>query len=350
MANLTALTAIDADGHVIEHESDIRKYLPAPWNKRSTALRPGDQPWDNYMFDHFVTERTWSKLSAREQVKRWDDILDEHNMEYAVCFPTGSGSIVRLQEQKFQIAVARACNDQFAAEYNAHSKRVKCVGVLPMRSPQAAAEELERAVKERGLIGFEILPVGLPLALGDTFYDPVYAAAERCGAVLAIHGTRSWSRELGAEGLGTFAEVHAYAFTAGILLQFTSMICQGVPVRFPKLRLAFLEIGATWLPYYLDRLDEHWEKRAEIEMPLLKEKPSELVRKSEVYFSIESGESQLPAAIDYVGADHFLYASDIPHWDCEFPGNLEHLRNHAALPADVKEKILYSNAKRLFNL
>jgi len=271
-------------------------------------------------------------------------------MEYAICFPTGSGSVVRLQEQKFQIAVAQACNDHFATEYNALSKRVKCVGVLPMRHPRAAAEELERAVKEKGLIGFEILPVGLPAALGDSMYDPVYKAAEKCGAVLGIHGTRSWSRELGAEGLNTFAEVHAYAFTAGILLQFTSMICQGVPVRFPKLRFAFLEIGATWLPYYLDRLDEHWEKRAEFEMPLLKEKPSELVRKSQVYFSIESGESQLPAAIDYLGADHFLYASDIPHWDCEFPGNLEHLRNHRVLSDSVKEQILYSNAKRLFNL
>jgi predicted TIM-barrel fold metal-dependent hydrolase len=104
------------------------------------------------------------------------------------------------------------------------------------------------------------------------------------------------------------------------------------------------------LPYYLDRLDEHWEKRAEYEMPLLKIKPSELVRQSEVYFSIESGESQLPQAIEYVGSDHFLYASDIPHWDCEFPGNLQHLRNHEALSPETKEKILYRNAKRLFDL
>jgi predicted TIM-barrel fold metal-dependent hydrolase len=347
---MSKITAIDADGHVIERESEIRKHLKAPWNLRTTALRPGDQPWDNYMFGRFVTELTWSKLSAREQVGKWHDILDEHGIETAVCFPTGSGSVVRLQELQFQIAVARACNDHFAADYNALSKRVKCVGVLPLRSPQAAAEELERAVKELGITAFEILPVGLPLALGDSFYDPVYAAAERCGAVLGIHGTRSWSRELGAEGLNTFAEVHAYAFTAGILLQFTSMICQGVPVRFPKLRFAFLEIGATWLPYYLDRLDEHWEKRAEVEMPLLKEKPSELVRKSEVYFSIEPGESQLPQTIEYVGADHFVWASDIPHWDCEFPGNLEHLRSHKVLPEEVKEKILYKNAKRLFNL
>jgi len=221
---MSNLTAIDADGHVIEKESEIRKYLKEPWNKRSTALRPGDQPWDNYMFDHFVTERTWSKLPASEQIARWHDILDEHQIETAVCFPTGSGSVVRLQELPFQIAVARACNDHFAAEYNALSDRVKCVGVLPLRSPQAAAEELERAAKEQGLIGFEILPVGLPVALGDSVYDPVYAAAERCGVALGIHGTRSWSRELGAGGLNTFAEVHAYAFTAGILLQFTSVV------------------------------------------------------------------------------------------------------------------------------
>ena len=74
------------------------------------------------------------------------------------------------------------------------------------------------------------------------------------------------------------------------------------------------------------------------------------MRKSAVYFSIEPGESQLAHAIEYLGADHFLFASDIPHWDCEFPGNLQHLRNHAAPSPEVKEKILYQNAKRLFNL
>ena len=257
--------------------------------------------------------------------------------------------MVRLQELKFQIAVAQACNDHFAAEYNALSDRVKCVGVLPMRSPQAAAEELERAVKERGLIGFEILPVGLPLALGDSFYDPVYAAAERCGAVLGIHGTRSWSRELGAEGLNTFAEVHAYAFTAGILLQFTSMICQGVPLRFPKLRLAFLEIGATWLPYYLDRLDEHWEKRAEVEMPLLKEKPSELVR-SRKSISASSPANRSWRKPSNTSAPIIFYLLRI------FLIGTASFRQPATHPessgvsAEIKKQILYKNAKRLFNL
>jgi predicted TIM-barrel fold metal-dependent hydrolase len=271
-------------------------------------------------------------------------------MEFAICFPTGSGNVSKIQDLPFQIAVAKACNTHFAKEFNALSDRVSCVGVLPLRSPQAAAEELRRGVTELGLKGFEILPMGLPVALGSNFYDPVYAEAEKLGAVLGIHGSRSNSHEIGASGLATFAEVHAYAFPVGLLLQFTSVVCQGLPVRFPKLKLAFLEIGATWVPYYLDRLDEHWEKRAKHEMPLLKKRPSELVREAEIYFSLEAGETLLPEAIKYLGAEHFLYASDIPHWDNEFPGNLHALRNHPAVSDRDKEKILYKNAKELFAL
>ena len=44
---------IDADGHVLEKERYIRKYLEAPWDKRSTALRTRDQPWDANLFDSF---------------------------------------------------------------------------------------------------------------------------------------------------------------------------------------------------------------------------------------------------------------------------------------------------------
>jgi predicted TIM-barrel fold metal-dependent hydrolase len=56
------------------------------------------------------------------------------------------------------------------------------------------------------------------------------------------------------------------------------------------------------------------------------------------------------ATVDYVGAEHFLYASDISHWDNEFPGNLNHLRGHKELSDDAKEKILYKNAKQLFEI
>ena len=53
---------IDTDGHVLERQSDIRKYLEAPWTKRPTGLWPGDQPWDNDMMDGFEMARTWKPV------------------------------------------------------------------------------------------------------------------------------------------------------------------------------------------------------------------------------------------------------------------------------------------------
>lgn len=347
---------IDADGHILERESDVRKYLPPPWDHRRTPLTPGDQPWDAQLSgtlggnEQLVSGRYRHGMSPEEQVDAWHHIMDRERIERAVLFPTGSGGVPKLQEREYQLAVARACNDHFAREYNARSDRLQCVGVLPLGYPDEAAKELRRAVTELGLVGFEVLTTGNRVALGDSFYDPVYAEAERLGAAICVHGTRSWAHEVGCNQLSSFSEVHSYAFPAAMMLHFTSIVCQGVPVRFPKLRLAFLEVGVTWLPYYLDRLDEHWEKRAEVEMPLLARKPSELVRSSNMYFSIEAGESLLRQTIDHVGDGHFLYATDVPHWDNEFPKSLEDLWERPDLSRETKEKILYHNARAFYGL
>jgi predicted TIM-barrel fold metal-dependent hydrolase len=136
----------------------------------------------------------------------------------------------------------------------------------------------------------------------------------------------------------------------GIFVQFTSMIFQGVPVRFPGLRLAFLEIGCTWLPYWLDRMDEHWEKRGKIETPALTRLPSQCVREQPIYFSYEPEEKLLPETIRYVGESHFVYATDIPHWDAEFPDNLHSIQNRQDISDEAKQKLLYGNAKMLYGL
>src|SRR5262249_11766947 len=51
-----------------------------------------------------------------------------------------------------------------------------------------------------------------------------------------------------------------------------------------------------------------------------------------------------------VGDDHFLYASDVPHRDGEFPKNLKYLWNHPDLSQKTKEKIAYHNGKEYFQL
>jgi len=344
------LPAIDADGHALERRIDIRKHLEAPWDRRETGYWPSDQPWDNGMFGTLGGENRFRDLDPADEVAEWLRTLDEHGMEHAVLFPTGSGNIAKLREVNFAIALCRAANDMFAKDYNTVSPRVQAVGVLPMQDPIAAAQEMRRGVEELGLPSFEILSMGLPFGLGDPVYDPIWAEAQRLGIPVCIHGNRQSSAEVGGDRFRTFGEMHTFSFFAGLLLHFTSVMWNAIPLRFPGVKIAFLEVGATWLPYYLDRMDEHWEKRGEIEAPHLTMKPSQLFRQSPIYVSLEAEEGLLPQAVEYVGAEHFLYASDIPHWDNEFPKNLVQLCEHKGLSREVKERILYRNAQELFGI
>jgi predicted TIM-barrel fold metal-dependent hydrolase len=345
----SAIAAIDADGHIMEQQDEIRNYLDDRYNGRDTALWPGGQPWDTELSGKLEPPYGYSRaMNAKQQVEVWNKICDNHEIDKAVLFPTGSGNMVKLQEPGYCLDVCRAANRHFVNDYM--TDRLFPVGVLPMRDPQAAAAEVEYASKELGLKGFEVLPDGLPFGLGDSFFDPVYEMAQSCGTTIGIHGTRHWAHEWGAGKLKTFAEVHSYAFPAGVICNFTSVLGQGLTKRFPKLKMGFLEIGATWLPYYLDRMDEHWEKRAEEEMPLLDKKPSDTFRESSLMVSLEGKESLLRETIDFVGAEHLIYATDVPHWDGEFPENLEELRDANNLTDAEKTAILHDNAAELFSL
>ncbi|MEE8515142.1 MAG: amidohydrolase family protein [Alphaproteobacteria bacterium] len=348
MAESTNIPTIDADGHILERQDEIRKYLEGPYKDRDTGLWPGGQPWDTQLSGKLEPPYNYTRgLTAKQQVEIWNRILDDHEIEHAVLFPTGSGNVEKLQEPEWAAAVAKAVNTHFAADYK--TDRLHPMGVLPMRDPQAAAREVEHGAS-LGLKGFEILTDGLPYGLGDPFFDPIYQAAQANNVTIGVHGTRHWAHEWGAGKLRTFGEVHSYAFTAGILLNFTSVMCQGLTNRFPKLKMGFLEVGATWLPYYLDRLDEHYEKRAEEEMPNLDKKPSDTFRESSIKVSIEGKESTLRASIDHVGAEHLIYATDVPHWDGEFPENLEEIRGTNELSVAEKHALLHDNTAELFAL
>ncbi len=349
MTDNGTIPAIDADGHILERKEDVARYLEEPWFGR-TEVWPGDQPWAaEFEMPEPPVYGFTDGLSPAEQMVIWNRALDEHDIEAAALFSTnGSAAVCTIQQPEYAVATARACNSHFAADYM--DERLKPIGVLPMRDPQAAAQELKRATTELGLVGFEVMPIGLPFALGDPFYDPIYAMAQECGAAICIHGTRMASHEFGADKLRNFSEVHCYAFPAGLMMHFTSIIAQGLPLRFPDLKIAILEIGCTWLPYYLDRLDEHYEKRGHIDMRNLHSKPSDMFRESRIKVSLEGKEGLLAETVDYVGAEHLVYATDLPHWDAEFPENLHELRGATELSRDTKEQILYRNAKELFAL
>ena len=85
---------IDADGHVLEKERYIRKYLEPPWDKRSTPLRTRDQPWDANLFDSFEMAVRWEELSPSQQIEEWHAIT---------CFVLGAGFKVDLKPKPLRV-------------------------------------------------------------------------------------------------------------------------------------------------------------------------------------------------------------------------------------------------------
>src|ERR1041384_6494044 len=107
---MTNCPVIDADGHVLEKERYIRKYLESPWDRRSTPLRTRDQPWDANLFDSFEMAVRWEGLSPKEQIEERHRVRERKGMEASFFFPRGWGNVSKIQALPFQIAVAKACN------------------------------------------------------------------------------------------------------------------------------------------------------------------------------------------------------------------------------------------------
>src|SRR5258705_9247241 len=337
---------IDADGHIIERSDELRHYLKAPFNKRGGPLTAWE-PWDRDLRETLPHNQSLYPRAPRAE--DWLRVMDQHDIELAFLYPTALGNVSRIREPDYAVALCQAYNDYVHERYTKVSNRLRPVALLPFQDPERAVVELRRAVGELGCRGAVVRTTGLRWPLGHKSYDPIYREAESLSCALAVHGTNG-AEELASGSFETFTEVHTVSFPVGMFVQFSSMIFQGVPERFPKLRLAFLEIGCTWLPYWLDRMDEHWEKRGKIETPFLTQRPSDSVRKRPIFFSLESDETLLPETFRYLGDDHFLYATDIPHWDSEFPGNLRMVQNRKDLSDETKNKLLYDNAKALYSI
>ena len=64
----------------------------------------------------------------------------------------------------------------------------------------------------------------------------------------------------GTERMEKYAYVHMTAFTFELMIALMHMIGEGVFDRFPRLKVAYMEGGAGWLPFWAERLDEHFEK------------------------------------------------------------------------------------------
>ncbi|MEE9286030.1 MAG: amidohydrolase family protein [Dehalococcoidia bacterium] len=334
---------IDADGHVDPAPvCDWNKYVRSPFGEIADQMAKKGYDVNG--------DRTTTRRGGFDPVARIAD-MDEEGIDVTVLFggtmgiSTGPGEPPGLGP-----AIAEGYNNWLHDFCSHNQDRLRGAAIVAPEDIVQACKEARRAVTELGAVGIAWRPVFTDTVIDDPAFFPLYQVAEELDVPVLVHGpgdVRQWL----SQRYHTHFRRHAVDFPISLMMASMDVVCGGLLEKFKRLRIAFLEGSVGWVPWWLDRLDEHFEKLPH-HVPHIREKPRELaqryIQEGRLFFSCEPDEAYLPFVADAIGDDFIVYASDYPHWDAIYPGSVRAISERAELPEGTRRKILGENAARLF--
>ncbi|HLG74103.1 MAG TPA: amidohydrolase family protein [Chloroflexota bacterium] len=333
------MVIIDADGHAVDRDPAYRDRLPEEFKYRQ-QLYPTDA------FDRFQNGRI-----KKGPVTPQDNIRDNdiEGIDLQVIYPTGGLFLSRVRDRDFAIAMARTYNDWLHDWCSIDRKRLKGVAAVPLHvDVRAAIQEMERAMGQLGAVGVMVNTYDRNRNVAHPDFWPFYEECARQGVAVAFHA--SGSDTIDPIGhFDNFLAIHTLSHAPEQLIACTVVIYGGLLEKYQDLRVAFLEAGIGWVPFWMEHMDEEYEFR-EFEAPLLTAKPSEYMANGRVFVSCEPEEKTLRYVPDFFPEDNILYASDYPHWDGNFPETVNTLANRTDISDTLKRKIFYDNPCRFYGL
>jgi predicted TIM-barrel fold metal-dependent hydrolase len=335
--------AIDCDLHPrLPTPKMLRAHMDDFW--RDTVEVRGIDVWDSMAYPAnapFTVRPDWRQARADANAGNLvAATLDRYGTAHAILnclFP-----VQTFRDENLAAVFARATNDWIASEWLDKDPRLRASIVLPIQSVERSIEEIERRAEDQRFVQVLVLAMG-ESPLGKSRYWPIWAAAASHGLALGIHAGSSYHQAITGSGWPSYFIEDYAAQSAGFHTQLGSLICEGVFVKYPKLKVVLIESGVSWLPPYLWRLAKSW-RGVRQEVPWLDRSPEEFVRDhvrlTVQPFDVPPGAAHIGRIMDQLQSDQMLlFASDFPHW--QFDGD-------ALLPpglaAHVTEKILIDNA------
>lgn len=356
---------VDADGHVVELPTMWAEYTEPAYRSRAPRFvvdergRPCLLLDDRLLMRHamLLTYGPEYDLGATPmRTGGWDPSarlrdMDDEGIDVAVLFPSLGFYLCELGDVALEIALCRAYNDWLADYCRTAPARLAGVALLPLADVDASIRELERATNDLGMKGAFFRPnpyAGRPIH--HPRYEPFWECAASLGVPITVHeGLSDTLPTLGRDRFENPALLHVLSHPFEQMTACAGLVMTGVLERHPTLRVAFLESGAGWLPYWLGRMDGHFETWRKL-LPALRMKPSEYFAR-QCWISTDPEEDGIAAVLEQIGADSVVWASDYPHPDAHFPGAVAKSRQALAEVSPlVRLKVFATNAARLYAL
>ena len=273
--------------------------------------------------------------------------MDEAGIDIQVL--SHSAPATQRIDAETAVPVARKANDRLHGLVRASSGRLEAFASLPTANPQAAADELERAVTKLGFKGAMVHGLTNGIWFDDKQFWPIFERARALDVPLYIHPAVPHKAVVEAyyrDYLKDFPALltAAWGFTVETATQGIRLVLSGVFDKYPGVKIVLGHLGES-LPFSLWRID----------MALARDKSGD--RKSnfrdtfrEHFWITTSGNFSTPSLICCVlemGVDRILFSVDYP-----FVPNPPGVRwmDHVPLGAEDRAKILSGNAKKLLKL
>jgi hypothetical protein len=354
---------VDVDSHHYEFESfhEILEYMDDPVlqqlamsasqsGAKGNGVMPGGVGYQD--MGGRVTRYPLRKMEKAEGdrhrditlTKRW---MDAMGVDVAVMFPSPMLQLGLHPQIEVEVSLARAYNRWLVERVLSHEPRIRSMLYLPFNDPEASYRMVKKMGEAKGVAGFMVTSAR-HRPVQHNAYMKTYALLEEMNLPLAFHAGYNWNDQ--AMGMmNKFISVHAIGFVFFNMVHLANWIMNGLPERFPKLKLIWIESGLAWVPFMMQRLDNEYMMRSS-EAPALKQKPSDYMR--QMFFSSQPMEITDAGALEQTfrmikAETQLLYSSDYPHRDFDLPSTIYDL---PFLSEHAKRNILGGNAMRVFNL
>jgi predicted TIM-barrel fold metal-dependent hydrolase len=283
--------------------------------------------------------------------------MDIEGIDVAVIYGTRGRQVLMHDDLDPHVAaaLARAHNNWTLDFCSIDPTRLKFAAQLAFHDIPGAIAEAKRAVRELGAIAV----IGNPNPINgrhihDPAFEPLWHAIEELGVPVGFHptGQSSLRDDIARRYLDTpNGRVIGVAGRNPIelMMAFGSMAAGGVLERHPGLRCAFLEGTCGWLPWYLWRLDEAWEKFGPGSEIQISQTPSQYFFR-QCYIATDADEKPLRQVVEAIGDDNIVVSTDYPHSDGLFPLAIEEFVRLEGVSDKTKAKILWDNCARLYKL
>ena len=318
----------------------------APPSTASRGVKDGGTPWDVRWQGPPVPD---DRVSFDPHARIKD--MDLEGIDVNMVLPSGSvPGFCGVDDVALEQAMYGAYH-RFVAEYCApYPDRLTSLILVSARDAAASVAEIERCSREGWPVG--IFPICPPaLSLDDPDWEPIWAAAQAHDLTVVIHSfTMTVPYPPGAwDTWGSVFLQRAAGHVWNAQRNIGALIGAGILDRYPELRLTALECGHGWLAFWASRLDEMAEM-ARHALPALEQRPSGYIRGPQYFQSIQlhEGEQSLRHAIEALGEDTFMFATDYPHSESWFPKSVDAVLAWKSISEVARRKLLWDNAVRCY--